>query len=294
MQKLILLTFLIFAALFLAACGSTASPTEQPTNSPPTPAAEEEETANVSNDADLSAEVAAGFELYSTVGCAGCHGAAGEGNVGPALAGHTREQVFRQVRTPKGDIMPAFAEDRLSDADIEKIVAWIDSLGAEMVMEHSEEAEADGTTPELSMTEADHMRLILDSLAAGNEDDAAHHAQHLVDDASPEVLPLAEKVLSDLQAGNIHDVEVETGEVLGGMANSDFDTVSAHLGMALSASQRDDEADVEHHLRSAAQAAANHDHQTEMEQILADWHRGDKQHNVVDRMYEMLGLDHLD
>ena len=93
---------------------------------------------------------------------------------------------------------------------------------------------------------------------------------------------------------NIHDVEAETGEALGSLANSDFDTVSAHLGMALSASQRDDEADVEHHLGSAAQAAANHDHQTEMEQMLADWYRGDKQHDVVDRMYEMLGLDHSD
>ncbi len=298
MRKLILLIFFIFAALFLAACGSTTSSTEQPTTLPPTPAeetaAQEEETANVSNDENLAADAAAGFELYTTVGCAGCHGAEGEGNVGPALAGHTREQVFRQVRTPKGDIMPAFAEDRLSDADVEKIVAWIDSLGAEMVMEHVEEEAAGGSTPELNMTEADHLRLILDSLAAENEADAIHHAQHLVEDASPEVRPLAEKVLSDLQAGNIHEVEVEAEDVLGSLADLDFDVVSVHLGMALSASQRDDAADVEHHLESAVAAAANHDHQAEIQQILADWRQGDDAHDVVDRMYVMLGLDHSD
>jgi mono/diheme cytochrome c family protein len=276
MRKLILLTILFSAALFLAACSP--STTQLPAPAAPTdePAAEVAEADHDEEEGgDLSAEAEAGFELYTTVGCAGCHGAAGEGNVGPALAGHTREQVFRQVRTPQGDIMPAFSEDRLSDADVEKIVAWIDSLGSEMVMEHVEEEEADGTTPELSMTEADHLRLILDSLSAENETDAIHHAQHLVEDASPEVLPLAEKILADLQAGNVHEVEAEAGDVLGGLADLEFDIVSVHLGMALAASQRGDAADVEHHLESAAAAAANHDHQAEIQQILADWRQGD-------------------
>jgi mono/diheme cytochrome c family protein len=287
MRKLILLTILFSAALFLAACSaSTAQPTA--------PAADVEEVADVSDGENLSVEAAAGFELYTTVGCAGCHGAEGEGNVGPALAGHTREQVFRQVRTPKGNIMPAFSEERLSDADVEQIVAWIDSLGAEMVMEHAEEADAADTGPELSMTESDHLRLILDSLAAENEDDAIHHAQHLVEDASPEVAPLAEKVLADLQAGNVHEVEAEAGDVLGSLADSDFDTLSAHLGMALSAAQRDDAADVEHHLESAVAAAANHNHQVELQQMLDDWRQGDDLHGVIDRMYMMLGLDHSD
>ncbi|HIP69984.1 MAG TPA: c-type cytochrome, partial [Anaerolineae bacterium] len=181
MRKLILLTILISAALFLAACSpSTTQPTAPavPTDEPAAEVAEADH--DEEEGGELSAEAEAGFELYTTVGCAGCHGAEGEGNVGPALAGHTREQVFRQVRTPQGDIMPAFSEDRLSDADVEKIVAWIDSLGSDMVMEHVEEEAAGGTTPELNMTETDHLRLILDSLAAENEADAIHHAQHLV------------------------------------------------------------------------------------------------------------------
>lgn len=297
MRKLILPTILFSAALFLAACSpSTTQPTAPavaPTDEPAAEVAEADH--DEGEDGELSAEAEAGFELYTTVGCAGCHGAEGEGNVGPALAGHTREQVFRQVRTPKGDIMPAFSEDRLSDADVEKIVAWIDSLGSEMVMEHvEEEAATDSTTPELSMTEADHLRLILDSLAAENEVDAIHHAQHLVEDASPEVLPLAEKILADLQAGNVHEVEAEAGDVLGNLADLEFDVISVHLGMALSAAQRDDAADVEHHLESAAAAAANHDHQAEIQQMLDDWRQSDDPHDVIDRMYVMLGLEHSD
>jgi mono/diheme cytochrome c family protein len=294
MRKLNLLTILIFFALFLTACGASAT---QPTVPAPTdePVAEADDAEHDADEGDdLSAEAVIGFELYTTVGCAACHGAEGQGSVGPALAGHTRDQVFRQVRTPKGDIMPAFSEDRLSDVDIENIVVWIDSLGSEMVMEHSEEGEADGEAPELSMTEADHLRLVLDSLAAENEADAIHHAQHLVEDAGPEVLPLAEKVLADLQAGNIHEVEAETGDVLGSLADEEFNAVAGHIGMALSAFQRDDMADVDHHLESAVLAAANHDHQSQMQQMLDDWRQGNDPHDVIDQMYAVLGLDHQD
>ncbi len=294
MKKLILLTALFSAALFLVACGGSSLSLVQPTATNTTTATPPPDESMVEEEGELTAEVEVGFEAYTTAGCAGCHGAEGEGGVGPALAGHTRDQVFRQVRTPKGDIMPAFAEDRLSDADVEVIVAWIDSLGADMVMEHVEEEAEGGVSLELNMTESDHLRLVLDSLAAGSEDDAIHHAQHLVEDASPEVLPIAEKVLDDLQAGNVHEVEAEAGDVLGTLADSEFNAISAHLGMALSASQRDDDADVEHHLESAVEAAANHGHQAEIQQMLDDWMQGDDLHDVIDRMYGMLGLDHSD
>lgn len=35
-----------------------------------------------------------GAEVYVSAGCSGCHGAAGEGGVGPALAGEEAEQTF--------------------------------------------------------------------------------------------------------------------------------------------------------------------------------------------------------
>jgi len=285
MPKPILLISIGIFTLLLAACSAATPPTAVPTPAPT------DQITDIAA-ADLSPDAAAGLEIYRAVGCAGCHGQDGEGNIGPALAGHTQEQLFRQVRAPKGDIMPPFPEDRLSDDDVEKIGAWIDTLGEEMVMEHGEEGTADSL--ELSMTEADHLRLILDSLAAGNQDDATHHAQHLVGDASPAVLPLAEKLLADLQAGDIHAAEAETSEALGARASAAFEPVSVHLGMALSAAQRDDTADVEHHLESAVLAAANHNHQPEMQRLLDDWRQGDDPHGVIDRMYESLKLDHQD
>lgn len=38
-----------------------------------------------------------GAEVFRSSGCAGCHGAAGEGGVGPALAGGSVEQTFPEV-----------------------------------------------------------------------------------------------------------------------------------------------------------------------------------------------------
>ena len=285
-RTILILALLTIALLLLAACAQSAKP--QPT---PTPTAEAE-TVNAEGETEhgeLSPEAAAGLETFRAVGCAGCHGQNGEGGVGPALAGHTEEQVFRQVRNPKGDIMPAFSEDVLSDEDVKNIAAWIDSLGDEMVMEHDE-----GDAPELSMTEQGHLRLILDSLGAQNQRDAVHHAQHLVDDAGPEVKPLAEKLLADLQEGAHDDVATEVDELLGGDLDQEFDVIGVHLGMALSAAQRGDDADVEHHLESAVLAAANHDHQKDIQKLLDDWRQGEDRHAVIDALYEALDLVHQD
>ncbi len=61
--------------------------------------------------------------------CSGCHGDSGEGRVGPRLAGNDRlrdkEFVERRVREGEG-IMPAF-EGRLSDEQIEAVVAHVRS-----------------------------------------------------------------------------------------------------------------------------------------------------------------------
>lgn len=71
--------------------------------------------------------VAQGKQIYETIGCISCHGAAGEGGVGPALAGHTAEQVRRQVRT-SGSNMPAYTEEQLGDEQLDALIAWIESL----------------------------------------------------------------------------------------------------------------------------------------------------------------------
>lgn len=93
-----------------------------------------------------------GAQVYRSAGCSGCHGAAGEGGVGPALAGEAVEQTFpdpaahiewvksgsigtAQAPLPYGDPsreggqrmskggMPSFANS-LSEAEIEAVVQY--------------------------------------------------------------------------------------------------------------------------------------------------------------------------
>ncbi len=311
-MRIVLSLTVVSVVLLLAACGAreeevpptptriapitvgepaqepTATPVEVETavpaaeEAPPEPIAAEEEVEHEEDEA-----VAEGYSLYLAAGCAACHGQDGSGGIGPALAGHTREQVFRQVRSPKGDIMPAYPPDRLSDEELEKIVAWIDSLGEDMAMEHDE-----GPEFELTMTEAAHLRLILDSIAAENQTNAIHHAQHLVDDAAPEILPVAQKLLDDLQAGELHDVEKEATEILDAKVTEDFDFIGVHLGMALQAIQRDDLRDAEHHMESAVQVAAGHDHQEELQRLAEALRAREDLHGVRDSLLEQLGLEH--
>ncbi len=103
---------------FLTAIATTptpAAPAIGPTTAPATAAAD--------------GAVAEGRALFSSVGCSSCHGADARGtNIAPPLAGHTAEQVKRQVRTPQG-AMPAFSIAQLSDERLGKIAAYITSLG---------------------------------------------------------------------------------------------------------------------------------------------------------------------
>lgn len=275
------------AVLDTATPGPAETETPAPPETPPSPPESAPRETPPDTAASLAVSPEAGYALYQSVGCAACHGQEGGGGTGPALAGHNREQVFRQVRAPKGDIMPAFPPERLSDEDVEQIAAWIESLGDEMAMEHDE-----GEEFALTMNEAAHLRLILDAIAAENEPNAIHHAQHLVDDAAPDILPVAEKLLADLQAGAAHDVEMQAGDILGPLANEGFDLISVHLGMILTALQRGNLADAEHHMASAVEAAASHDHAADLRRLQEDLRARRDVHAVIDQLYVLLGLPH--
>lgn len=75
--------------------------------------------------------VAAGKQIYTTVGCNFCHGGGGEGtNFAPPLGGRTRDQIVKQVRQPRTPLMPVFTPQHLSDANLEKIVTFLLALKA--------------------------------------------------------------------------------------------------------------------------------------------------------------------
>ena len=78
-------------------------------------------------------DAAAGQAAYAT--CIGCHGAAGEGGVGPKLAGQTAADVAAKLVAykngeqvgPMTSMMAPMAAG-LSDADIENIAAYTASM----------------------------------------------------------------------------------------------------------------------------------------------------------------------
>ncbi|MFT4978762.1 MAG: mono/diheme cytochrome c family protein [Myxococcota bacterium] len=73
----------------------------------------------------LEGDVAEGASVYSTQ-CSGCHGADGEGGVGPAMdalvPAHTDTQFIDVVLYGIGDEMPT--HDHLSDQRIADLLAW--------------------------------------------------------------------------------------------------------------------------------------------------------------------------
>jgi hypothetical protein len=73
--------------------------------------------------------VGRGQVLFSSLGCAACHGPQGEGGVGPTIAQTTLslERVIRQYRAPYRN-MPRFGPDQISEAEIADIYAFLHTL----------------------------------------------------------------------------------------------------------------------------------------------------------------------
>ena len=73
--------------------------------------------------------VSEGRELFFANGCNVCHGDNGEGGIGPTIArtGFTLEQEIGQYRSPRS-AMPAFPADRVSDAQVAAIHAWLQTV----------------------------------------------------------------------------------------------------------------------------------------------------------------------
>ncbi len=76
-----------------------------------------------------STDVATGTEVYAEF-CEGCHPGGEEGD-GPKIAGAeaSPSQLRWQVRSG-GDDMPAFGPDKISNADLETLLAYAVTLGA--------------------------------------------------------------------------------------------------------------------------------------------------------------------
>jgi mono/diheme cytochrome c family protein len=106
------------AAQATAAAGGTAAPMG---------------TAGGTATAVMSAQLSIGRVTFTQSGCASCHGALGQGGIGPQLAGRNLPlpYVLFQLRTPRG-VMPPYPPQVLTDTQVAAIAAYIDSLPAPM------------------------------------------------------------------------------------------------------------------------------------------------------------------
>ena len=98
-------------------------------------------------DVELSEAGARGQELYQQSGCAGCHGRAGEGGVGPVLAGIADTErplldgttvladqayLVRSIMEPNAQLVDGYSlrmpSNDLSRAEVDDIIAFIREL----------------------------------------------------------------------------------------------------------------------------------------------------------------------
>lgn len=80
-----------------------------------------------------AADIQAGLQLFQSNGCSGCHSQDGKAaGVGPKLQGDANitgpDFVINQVRNKAVAPMPKYPASQLSDADLNKIAAYVVSL----------------------------------------------------------------------------------------------------------------------------------------------------------------------
>lgn len=230
----------------------------------------------------LTGEAREGYEIYLQVGCAQCHGERGEGGFGPPLAGHTREAIIRQVRNPVGN-MPAFPPDRLSDEDLEKIVAFIQALGPGEAHVHAAE--------ELTTWQA-HLLMALLSLEDEAVDDAIHHVQHAMDAVEDAKTKEAlERILQLLQANELHEAEHELQHLIGeAVPEKQISVKQLHLQLAESAVENGDVQEARHQLQHFIELATGEE-KTQAEEALKAIEAGDLK-AAAETLRELKGNHH--
>ena len=183
-----------------------------------------------------------GERLFAVKGCATCHGVGAAGtDIAPALAGHSAEQVRRQVRNPVGS-MPAFGAERITDQELDMLAVYVESLEAGGV--HSEP-----TAIALGDAVAMHHWMALGALADEDTTEAMHHVAHAVElIEDDEHRRRMEGVLGSLESGQLHDAEHEIEGMLAGVAEPELSLGELHLQLALGAAQVHDGPEVSHHL----------------------------------------------
>jgi Tfp pilus assembly protein PilF len=175
--------------------------------------------------------------------------------------------------------MPTYGPEQISDAELEEIIAWIQTLGPPM-----------GAGPFAgSMMEAAHLRLALVSLQAGDLDDARAHLKDLDAMAEGETKDQAQEFLHLLEEGDLHEAEHGLEMILIEAEGNELTAVQLYIVLALNALQAHDDADAVRHLESAINVATGEE-KARLEDLLTELKEGHA-HDVGHELEEMLGLE---
>ena len=222
-----------------------------------------------------------GREVYVQAGCGACHGQNAEGTtIGPALPGHSRDQVRHQVRAPVAT-MPAYSAAQISDEDLDNLAEYIATLPRPE--KHVEPVD-------LNLNVATHHWLALDALAHENRAEALHHVDHIIEVVTGDQLARMQDVRRLITAGRLHDAEHVVEEMLAGEADPKLTPSQLHLRLALSAVEAGRNANVRHHLGHVRDLSSGATRRT-VNQLLSALKAGE-QHEVEDGIRRLLGLPH--
>ena len=252
-------------ALWGLACGAQATPTSTP-----------------------SGIVLEGQRLFISKNCAVCHGDSAQGTtIGPGLTGHTEGEVKRQVRAPLG-YMPVFPPDTISNQELDAIAAYIGSLSGG----HGHEPMAD-----VGREVAIHHWMALFAIEDGNEAEAAHHIEHILELVRGGHQVRMEEALAHVEAGELHDAASTIEDMLAGVAVEGLDEATMHLRLALSAARVEDAPNAIHHVEHFTELAAGPENEAG-EEVLALLGEGEF-HEADHHLEELLGEagdagDHVD
>ncbi|MBI2847760.1 MAG: c-type cytochrome [Chloroflexi bacterium] len=260
-----LIPIIVASALVIAACAPSEESQPAPgTTSPATPQA---------------TPVAEGKAVYSA-NCAACHGTEAQGTtIAVSLPGHSADIIRRQVRTPMGT-MPAFSESQLSEAQLDAVVAYIESLPA--MGSHAEPLDMDDAL-------AVHHWMAITALKADDATDALHHMDHIIGMAADhELRERAEEARNLIAAGKLHDAEHEVGEMLAGKASPEMGMSQLHVQLAFSALSARDTDDARHHMEHFMAVASGMD-KVKGDEVISLMDVGDM-HEAGHALEQMMGM----
>lgn len=238
-------------------------------------------TEAVTEEEPAEAAPASGRQVYLDAGCGACHGLNAEGTgVGPAMPGHTADQVRQQVRSPLGQ-MPAYSREQLSDDELEAVVEYL--TGLEPAEEHVEPLD-------LSDVVATHHWMAISALAAQDPQDALHHIGHVIAAVEdPEHREAMVRARDHVRGGDLHDAEHLVQEMLAGKAEPELEIARLHLRLALTAVDRRDTEEAIHQVRHFVETAEGAERR--QGQVALDHLRAGELHDAEHALADLLGVE---